>query len=164
MIGIWAINHGTRENTFYLRYNFAPGVHCIKDELKNRNFYLSCHINLSINLKHGDHLLKLFLLSLSLFPKNKNLTLYYSSVAYQCWTVYQICCACVCAGKPVLLQPRDDPIHSFNKFTWVVLIYRGNMLAIVAAHLLQDVDDSSYNNTGNERRGENYVTLITWKF
>lgn len=113
-----------------------------------------------INLKQGDHLLKLFL-----FPKNKTSGLYYSSVAYHCWNVYQICCVrvCVCVGKPVLFLWRDDPIHSFNKFTWVTLIYCGNMRAIVAAHLLQDVDDSSYNNTCKREGGKNYVTLITWK-
>lgn len=106
-----------------------------------------------INLKQGDHLLKLFFF----FCRTKS-----QICIIQVWLTsagtfirYAVCvCVCVCVGKPVLFLWRDDPIHSFNKFTWVTLIYCGNMRAIVAAHLLQDVDDSSYNNTCKREGGK----------
>lgn len=106
-----------------------------------------------INLKQGDHLLKLISFSFFFSRRTKP-----QICIIQVWltiagTFIRYACVCMCWANLFFFLSRDDPIHSFNKFTWVTLIYCGNMRAIVRAHLLQDVDDSSYNNTCKRVKG-----------
>lgn len=115
-----------------------------------------------INLKQGDHLLKLISY---FFSEEQNLR----PVLFKCGLpllelLSDMLYACVCMrwANLFFFLSRDDPIHSFNKFTWVTLIYCGNMRAIVTAHLLQDVDDSSYNNTCKRVKGRGGG--ITWRW